>query len=179
MSSMDLSKFSDDDFDAKTWINECFASLDKGDGDDSGNGSMWTKGSGSSITPAEQLAGTGIMKLQLSIQELSSSLEDSCQQMLQSVPRIVRELDAVQQVAHLSFPSFASAYKRFPLDLSRFNPNIYALSQESKILQDQMKLVKDDIQRVEQDTAHSMEQLLALDCVKGEIFIGKVCPKLG
>ena len=43
----------------------------------------------------------------------------------------------------------------------------FSLWQESKILQDQMKLVKDDIQRVEQDTAHSMEQLLALDCVKG------------
>lgn len=96
---MDFSKFTEEDFDPKVWINECFASLDKSEGTDASNSALWTKGSGSSITPAEQLAGTGIMKLQLSIQELSSSLEDSCQQMLQSVPRIVRELDAVQQVA--------------------------------------------------------------------------------
>ena len=97
---MDFAKFTDDDFDPKTWINECFNSLERTEGSDDGAGGSgaFTKVSGSAITPAEQLAGTGIMKLQLSIQELSSSLEDSCQQMLQNIPRIVRELDAVQQV---------------------------------------------------------------------------------
>ena len=99
---MDFAKFTDDDFDPKTWINECFNSLERTESSDDGAGGgsgAFTKVSGSTITPAEQLAGTGIMKLQLSIQELSSSLEDSCQQMLQNIPRIVRELDAVQQVA--------------------------------------------------------------------------------
>ena len=103
---MDFAKFTDDDFDPKTWINECFNSLERTESSDDGGGAgggasgsgAFTKVSGSTITPAEQLAGTGIMKLQLSIQELSSSLEDSCQQMLQNIPRIVRELDAVQQV---------------------------------------------------------------------------------
>ena len=93
---MDLTKFADENFDPKSWINECFASLDNGDESKS---DQRPKGGGvSSISAAEQLAGSGVMKLQLSIQELSSSLEDSCQQMLQSVPRITRELDAVQQV---------------------------------------------------------------------------------
>ena len=94
---MDFSKFTEEDFDPKAWINDCFNSLDNGSGNDSGN-PITGRASGSTITPAEQFAGTGIMKLQLSIQELSSSLEDSCQQMLQNIPRIVRELDAVQQV---------------------------------------------------------------------------------
>ena len=94
---MDFSKFTEEDFDPKAWINDCFNSLDNGSGNDSGN-PITGRASGSTITPAEQFAGTGIMKLQLSIQELSSSLEDSCQQMLQNIPRIVRELDVVQQV---------------------------------------------------------------------------------
>ena len=94
---MDFSKFTEEDFDPKAWINDCFNSLENGSGNDGGN-AITAKASGSTITPAEQFAGTGIMKLQLSIQELSSSLEDSCQQMLQNIPRIVRELDAVQQV---------------------------------------------------------------------------------
>ena len=94
---MDFTKFTEEDFDPKLWINECFNSLDNKN-DDNGGSATWSKPSGSAITPAEQLAGTGIMKLQLSIQELSASLEDSCQQMLQNIPRIVRELDAVQQV---------------------------------------------------------------------------------
>ena len=95
---MDFAKFNDEDFDPKVWINESFRTLDQNVEGGEGAGTPWTKTSGSSITPAEQLAGTAIMKLQLSIQELSASLEDSCQQMLQNVPRIVRDLDAVQQV---------------------------------------------------------------------------------
>ena len=107
---MDFAKFTDEEFDPKAWINESFRTLDQnaGGGGGEGAGTPWTKPSGSTITPAEQLAGTAIMKLQLSIQELSASLEDSCQQMLQNVPRIVRDLDAVQQVCLLVLYSSSS-----------------------------------------------------------------------
>jgi len=84
---MELSQFAGDDFEAKGWINHCFQN---GAGESSHPKT-------SHLTPSEQLAGSLIMKLQLSIQELSMSLEDSCQQMLQNVPRIVCELDTVQQ----------------------------------------------------------------------------------
>ena len=44
-----------------------------------------------------------------------------------------------------------------------------AIKQESSLLQDQMRVVKADIQRVEQDTAQSMQELLTLDKIKGKM----------
>lgn len=41
-----------------------------------------------------------------------------------------------------------------------------ALKQEAALLQDQMKMIKFDIEKVERDTAQSMMTLLNLDTVK-------------
>ncbi|XP_005105726.1 conserved oligomeric Golgi complex subunit 7 [Aplysia californica] len=116
---MDYSKFMDDNFDAKEWINAAFRNQ---------------KEAGVS---KDQYATTMVMKLQVFIQEVNNVLEEASQQALQNLPRVVRELDAIKQ--------------------------------ESSLLQDQMRIVKQDIQKVEQDTSQSMQSLLKLDRIKSRM----------
>lgn len=116
---MDYSKFLDDNFDAKEWVNTAFRSQK----DQSVN--------------KDQYATTLVMKLQMFIQEVNNVIEESSQQAVQNLPRVMRELDAVKQ--------------------------------ESALLQDQMKMVKQDIQKVEQETAQSMQMLLQLDSIKSRL----------
>uniref|UniRef100_A0A0B7AI87 Conserved oligomeric Golgi complex subunit 7 n=1 Tax=Arion vulgaris TaxID=1028688 RepID=A0A0B7AI87_9EUPU len=116
---MDYSKFMEDNFDAKDWVNAAFHKQ---------------KDSGVSM---DQYATTVVMKLQVFIQEVNNVLEEASQQALQNLPRVVRELEAVKQ--------------------------------ESVILQDQMRVVKQDIQKVEQDTSQSMQSLLKLDRIKSRM----------
>ncbi|CAL1543486.1 unnamed protein product [Lymnaea stagnalis] len=116
---MDYSKFMDDNFDAKDWVNAAFRNQ---------------KDSGVS---KDQFATTMVMKLQVFIQEVNNILEEASQQALQNLPRVVRELDAVKQ--------------------------------EAALLQDQMRVVKQDIQKVEQDTSQSMQVLLKLDRIKSRM----------
>jgi len=54
-------------------------------------------------------------------------------------------------------------------NLPRVVRELDAIKQESSLLQDQMRVVKADIQRVEQDTAQSMQELLTLDKIKGKM----------
>ncbi|RUS78612.1 hypothetical protein EGW08_013618 [Elysia chlorotica] len=116
---MDYSKFMDDSFDAKEWINTAF------------------KNQTDSGVSKDQYAATMVMKLQVFIQEVNNVLEEASQQALQNLPRVVRELGAVKQ--------------------------------EASLLQDQMRTVKHDIQKVEQDTAQSMQALLKLDRIKSRM----------
>ncbi|XP_046553450.1 conserved oligomeric Golgi complex subunit 7-like [Haliotis rubra] len=116
---MDYSKFMDDNFDAKEWVNQAFQThRDPG-------------------TPKDQYATTLVMKLQMFIQEVNNILEEAGQQALQNLPRVMREVDAVRQ--------------------------------EASLLQDQMRTVKQDIQKVEQNTAQSMQTLLKLDSIKSRM----------
>lgn len=114
---MDYSKFSDEDFDSKTWINAAFKIHKEG--------------------TLEQYATNLVMKLQMFMQEVSNVLEDNCQQVVSNLPRATKELEA--------------------------------LGQEVSMLHEQMKMVKYDIQKVEHETANSMQTLLKLDVVKGRI----------
>lgn len=114
---MDYSKFLDEDFDVKEWVNDAFKSHKEGSKD--------------------QYATTLVMKLQMFIQEVNNVIEESCQQTVQNLPRVVRELEAVKQ--------------------------------EASLLQDQMTMVKTDIEKVEQDTAQSMQMLLQVDTIKGRM----------
>ncbi|XP_055955962.1 conserved oligomeric Golgi complex subunit 7 [Patella vulgata] len=116
---MDYSKFLDDNFDAKEWVNAAFKSHKDG------------------AVSKDQYATTLVMKLQMFIQEVNNILEEASQQALQNLPRVMRELDAVRQ--------------------------------EASLLQDQMRMVKQDIQKVEQSTAQSMQVLLKLDGIKGRM----------
>ncbi|XP_025115675.1 conserved oligomeric Golgi complex subunit 7-like [Pomacea canaliculata] len=116
---MDYSKFMDDNFDAKEWVNSAF---------------RCQREPGVSL---DQHATTMVMKLQMLIQEVNNILEEASQQALQNLPRVVRELDAVKQ--------------------------------ESTLLQDQMRAVKQDIESVEKNTAQSMQTLLTLDEIKSRM----------
>lgn len=79
---MDISKFSSDNFDAKAWINDVFSHVD-------------------SNTDREHFATGLVTKLQVFIQEVAKSLEDINGQIIQAVPKVMREFDAMQQEAVL------------------------------------------------------------------------------
>ncbi|GAB1599817.1 conserved oligomeric Golgi complex subunit 7-like [Argonauta hians] len=80
---MDYSKFLDENFDVKEWVNGAFRSH---------------KDAGVS---KDQYATNLVMKLQMFIQEVNNVIEDSSQQALQNLPRVMREIEAVRQEAAL------------------------------------------------------------------------------
>ncbi|XP_062594246.1 conserved oligomeric Golgi complex subunit 7-like isoform X1 [Saccostrea cucullata] len=80
---MDYSKFLDDNFDAKEWVNAAFGSQKD------------------PSTAKDQYATTLVMKLQMFIQEVNNIIEETSQQAVQNLPRVIRELDAVRQEAAL------------------------------------------------------------------------------
>ncbi|KAG7507777.1 conserved oligomeric Golgi complex subunit 7 [Solea senegalensis] len=79
---MDFSKFLDDDFDVKEWVNGAFNVVQK---DAPGK--------------ADTHAATLVMKLQLFIQEVNNAIEESSNQALQNMPRVLRDVEAVKQEA--------------------------------------------------------------------------------
>uniref|UniRef100_A0A671WGS4 Conserved oligomeric Golgi complex subunit 7 n=1 Tax=Sparus aurata TaxID=8175 RepID=A0A671WGS4_SPAAU len=79
---MDFSKFLDDDFDVKDWVNGAFKVVQK---DAPGK--------------ADTHAATLVMKLQLFIQEVNNAIEESSIQALQNMPRVLRDVEALKQEA--------------------------------------------------------------------------------
>uniref|UniRef100_A0A4W4FHX5 Conserved oligomeric Golgi complex subunit 7 n=1 Tax=Electrophorus electricus TaxID=8005 RepID=A0A4W4FHX5_ELEEL len=79
---MDFSKFLADDFDVKDWVNGAFKVAQK---DAPGK--------------ADAHAATLVMKLQLFIQEVNNSIEESSIQALQNMPRVLRDVEALKQEA--------------------------------------------------------------------------------
>ncbi|XP_070708462.1 conserved oligomeric Golgi complex subunit 7 [Pempheris klunzingeri] len=79
---MDFSKFLDDDFDVKEWVNGAFKVVQK---DAPGK--------------ADAHAATLVMKLQLFIQEVNNAIEESSNQALQNMPRVLRDVEALKQEA--------------------------------------------------------------------------------
>jgi len=77
---MDVAAFSDENFNPKDWINKALKTADP----------TQTK---------EQAASSLVLKLQLMISKLNTALEDQCQQVVQSIPRIVVEAEQLQQEA--------------------------------------------------------------------------------
>ncbi|XP_064395035.1 conserved oligomeric Golgi complex subunit 7-like [Halichondria panicea] len=120
---MDLSRFSDENFEVKEWVNGALNThKDK-------------------QTSVDVHASTLVMKLQLFIQELNKSVEDTSMQMLNNLPRVLRDVESVRQ--------------------------------EASLLNEQMMVVKEDIKRVESDTAHSMQTLVELDRVKQRMLLSQ------
>ncbi|XP_064807059.1 conserved oligomeric Golgi complex subunit 7-like isoform X2 [Oncorhynchus masou masou] len=78
---MDFSKFLDDDFDVKDWVNGAFKMQKDAPG------------------KADAHAATLVMKLQVFIQEVNNAIEDSSNQALQNMPRVVRDVEALKQEA--------------------------------------------------------------------------------
>ncbi|XP_068100547.1 conserved oligomeric Golgi complex subunit 7 isoform X2 [Hyperolius riggenbachi] len=79
---MDFSRFLADDFEVKEWVNAAFKSVQK---DAPGK--------------VDGHAATLVMKLQLFIQEVNNSVEESSHQALQNMPRVLRDVEALRQEA--------------------------------------------------------------------------------
>ncbi|KAL1505928.1 hypothetical protein ABEB36_005376 [Hypothenemus hampei] len=79
---MDISSFSNDNFDIKEWVNE---TLKIGETQDKKDNNSYTMGL--------------VMKLQLYVQQVNNSLEHSSQQVLASIPKIMRDAKLLQQEA--------------------------------------------------------------------------------
>ena len=116
---MDFSKFSDDNFDMKDWINNALR-VQKD-----------TK------VTVDAHTSNLVMKLQLFIQEVSKSLEETSEVALNNMPRVLREVETIRS--------------------------------ETSLLKSQMMMVKDDIKKVEENTAQSMKKLVEIDTVKGRM----------
>ncbi|CAF1091088.1 unnamed protein product [Didymodactylos carnosus] len=80
---MDFSKFFDDEFNVKDWLNQAFR-LQK-----------------DSNQTLDNYAGTLITKLQMYIQEMNNSIEETSQQAIQHFPRVMREVDLLKHDATL------------------------------------------------------------------------------
>jgi hypothetical protein len=80
-----------------------------------------------------------VTKLQVFIQEINNSIDETSQQTVQNFPRILREIDV--------------------------------LKQESYMLKEQLKSVRDDLIKVEKNTVNdSMKLLLDLDIMRTNIL---------
>ncbi|MPC33332.1 Conserved oligomeric Golgi complex subunit 7 [Portunus trituberculatus] len=115
---MDLTAFSQENFDPKEWINSVFRSQDAQQNRD-------------------QYASSLVMRLQLAIQEVNSALEETSQQVVGSLPRVLRDVES--------------------------------LGHEVSVLKNQMNSVRQDIEKVEHNTAASMQTLVKLDTLKGRM----------
>lgn len=79
---MDFSKFSDDNFDVKEWVNSALRIRDD-------------------RTPIDAHASNLVMKLQLFIQEVNNALEETSMQSVNNIPRVLREIESIRHDASL------------------------------------------------------------------------------
>uniref|UniRef100_H3D5H6 Conserved oligomeric Golgi complex subunit 7 n=1 Tax=Tetraodon nigroviridis TaxID=99883 RepID=H3D5H6_TETNG len=79
---MDFSKFLDDDFDVKDWVNGAFKVVQK-----------------EAPGKADTHAATLVMKLQLFIQEVNNAIEETSNQALQNMPKVLRDVESLKQEA--------------------------------------------------------------------------------
>ncbi|XP_048465333.1 conserved oligomeric Golgi complex subunit 7 [Rhincodon typus] len=79
---MDFSKFLDDNFDVKDWVNGAFKTVQE---EEPGK--------------VDSHAATLVMKLQLFIQEVNNAIEETSHQALQNMPRALRDVEALKQEA--------------------------------------------------------------------------------
>ncbi|XP_037793470.1 LOW QUALITY PROTEIN: conserved oligomeric Golgi complex subunit 7-like [Penaeus monodon] len=115
---MDLTTFSQESFEPKEWINSIFRSPEAHQNRD-------------------HYASSQVLRLQLAIQEVNNALEETSQQVMASLPRVLRDIES--------------------------------LGHEVAVLKNQMKSVRQDIEKVEHNTAASMQTLVKLDSLKGKI----------
>ncbi|XP_039249677.2 conserved oligomeric Golgi complex subunit 7-like [Styela clava] len=83
---MDFSKFLDEDFNVNTWVNNAF----KAHQDDVGAVAQ---------NKRDVYAATLVTKLQVFIQEVNKSLEEMSVQVVNSMPRVLRDVEALKQEA--------------------------------------------------------------------------------
>lgn len=83
---MDFSKFLDDDFNVNTWVNDAFKAHQEEEGAVAQN-------------KRDVYAATLVTKLQVFIQEVNKSLEEMSVQVVNSMPRVLRDVEALKQEA--------------------------------------------------------------------------------
>ena len=162
---MDFSKFLDDDFEVKDWVNGAFRVAQK-----------------EAPGKADAHAATLVMKLQLFIQEVNNAIEGEWLVVLQSPklcgsdsdPRftghtVVRLTDLLRQYTLYLFILFiflnvcmyiclhTESSIQALQNMPRVLRDVEALKQEASFLKEQMVLVKEDIRKFEQDTVQSMQ----------------------
>lgn len=74
---MDIKSFSDESFDPVSWINTSFDQM------------------GSDVTPENHAAGL-VYKLQLFLQEINHSLEETAQQVIRSLPFVLKQAESLE-----------------------------------------------------------------------------------
>lgn len=89
---MNLSAFSNDSFDAKEWINSAFQAPEAKEN-------------------KEAYASEVAFKLELFIQEMNNALEETAQQVQQNLPRVLRDVETMQQEAALLKLQMAAVQK--------------------------------------------------------------------
>ncbi|KAK7454688.1 hypothetical protein BaRGS_00039554, partial [Batillaria attramentaria] len=99
----------------------------------------------------DQHATTMVMKLQMFIQEVNNILEEASQQALTKPAEVRPEVQIYAVCCHL------------------VTRELDAVRQESTLLREQMRAVKQDIENVEKTTAQSMQMLLTLDSIKSRM----------
>ena len=142
---MDFSKFLDDDFEVKDWVNGAFRVAQK-----------------EAPGKADAHAATLVMKLQLFIQEVNNAIEGewvvahpTCMgptlTLHSRVPRW-----SVSRTTHDMYIYAESSIQALQ-NMPRVLRDVEALKQEASFLKEQMVLVKEDIRKFEQDTVQSMQ----------------------
>ncbi len=107
--------FSDNSFESTNWINNTFSSID-------------------SNLNKETIASNVVFKLQLLVQEVNNSLEETAQQMIHNLPKVMRETESLQK--------------------------------DSCLLREQMKTIKEKLNKIESESSKSMQTLINIDVVK-------------
>lgn len=99
--SQDISSFSNDNFDIKEWVNETLKAGETRDKKDVRHWKRITNCELNNIWISWQNNYTMglVMKLQLYVQQVNNSLESSSQQVLASLPKIMRDSKLLQQEA--------------------------------------------------------------------------------
>ena len=115
----DVKAFSGDDFEVKEWINKTFQQPE-------------------ACENKEQYAQSLVMKLQLLIAKLNASLEDQSEHILQSMPRIVREVESLQQESALLKSSMSAVQS----DIDKVNKET-GPSMETLVKMDLLKVLID------------------------------------
>ena len=99
---MDFSKFSDDNFDVKDWVNGVFrAQQDE--------------------KQREAYTATLVTKLQRYIQEVNRSLEESSQQAVANLPRVLRDVETLKQEALFLWQQMQQASNDMILTIKRIS----------------------------------------------------------
>ncbi|XP_059098482.1 conserved oligomeric Golgi complex subunit 7-like [Tigriopus californicus] len=152
---MDLKAFSGESFDAKDWINQTFKQPE-------------------AIQNKEQYASNLVMKLQLLISKLNTSIEDQSDAVVQNIPKIVREIESLQNEATILQTKMTTVQT----EIDRVNRET-GTSMETLVKLDKLKgrilMTSTALKEADNWTTLSAEIEDALDSGEIEVISEKLC----